>query len=286
MSGGHTGETLFVLITMLRQLDSKRLILVVEGFEDDAVLDGHINETNINVLISGSKIAILRLCDLLHVNHISYAVGLIDRDLDDLTGRSSSYPPNVVATHAYDLVADVLLTNPDLLLRALKSQNRDASRVVESTCSGSISDVVFQLVISLSVLRLLNESFDFGLSFVNFPFFKILNSDYSVKSSEEILVFANIRSSSTVEFSEIEPHLATAMHSINSDRRHCGGHDIIGASIAIMRQGGDKALSKSNLVKSISTAISCNVMVRLPIYKQIENWAASNSSAAFDCSPL
>ncbi|MFZ2226866.1 MAG: hypothetical protein WA090_00265 [Candidatus Nanopelagicaceae bacterium] len=278
-----SGDALFSQVLMQRQVD-KRLFLLVEGNDEVSILTGHIEERNLAlVAFGGGKRALLRAGELLHTNGLTHTLVLVDRDLDDLTGKSGLYPPTVVATNGYDLVGDVIVTHPHLLRRAVQSHGGAVVSTIGSSSNGNVSEITFRLAMALAILRLINEELDLGLKLRNFPFRDILNPDFTVKDFAEILDRANNRSPVVVQLDDIRHLLTSAVNRINEDPRHCGGHDILGAAAAVLRQGGARGVGSDQLAASINTAASCTTMMRLSIYSNIENWAAQWSVMAFDC---
>ena len=107
-------ESAFAWINMQRQVDSN-LFLLVEGEDEDAILYGHVDPCQVTLLVLRGKPNVLATCRLLEERSTRGVFSLIDRDLDDLTGLSGTYPPNLAASAGYDLVTDIVMARPEIL---------------------------------------------------------------------------------------------------------------------------------------------------------------------------
>ncbi|MEW1921874.1 DUF4435 domain-containing protein [Pseudarthrobacter oxydans] len=229
-----TPDSTFAWILMQRQVDG-RLFLVVEGADEDVILNGHIAADHITVLVAGGKPNVLATSKLLEERSVQGALAVIDRDLDDLTGDSTAYPTTVIATGGYDLVSDILAARPDLLDRAIAVQAKEVVERVESTTGTRFQDLAVRLCLDLAVLRLVNTEEKLELNLRNFPFQRIIGRDFSSGGLRAIVQEANARSRVSVLFEDIAAALERAVGRIAGDRRYCGGHDLVGASAALLR---------------------------------------------------
>lgn len=282
MQESLTAGSLFAHVLMQRQVD-RRLFLVVEGDDEETIFFGHAKEADMTVLAAGGKPAVLGAGKLLDSERIRGALAFVDRDLDDLTGKSASYPPTVLATHGYDLTNDVVMTRPDLLRRALRAHGKHVVAEVERYAGLDILDVVFNLAQSLAVLRLVNSEQELGLNLRNFPFHEVLTEDYLPQNFTCLLRCANGRSSVNIKIEALTPHLSEALMRLNDDRKHSGGHDLMSAAAAVLRKGGAPRARAENIAASIYTAVSCDTVRSLPLFPGIQAWAARSSRSAFTC---
>ena len=282
MQESLTAGSLFAHVLMQRQVD-RRLFLVVEGDDEETIFSGHANDSDMTVLAAGGKPAVLGAGKLLHSEGTRGALAFVDRDLDDLTGKSTSYPPTVVATQGYDLANDVVMTRPDILRRALRAHGKHVVAAVEESAGLGILDIVFDLAKSLAVLRLLNDEQGLGLNLRNFPFHEVLTEEYSPQAFTVLLQCANGRSSVNIELEALTPFISDAMKRLNDDWRHSGGHDLMSAAAAVLRKGGATRVRAENIAASIYTAVSCETIRSLPLFPDIQAWATKYSRSAFTC---
>ena len=283
MQGSITGDALFAQVVMQRQVDT-RLCLLVEGDDELAILTGHVDDHAVFVLMGGGKPALLRAAALIDLRNYDRALALIDRDLDDFTGKASAYPPSLVATIGYDFDSDVLGAEPGLLRRAAVSQVGPATiKRIENTCAAAFSDVIFALATSFAGLRLLNEEDALGLNLRAFPFLDIVGSDFQLLPMERVLERANERSAVTIAYADVQSKIDSAQARVSTKKTSSCGHDIFGATAAVLRKAGANNASIVQIAASVHTATSCLIISQLHIYRLIEAWAAQFSMRAFSC---
>lgn len=282
MQRSLTPDSAFAWVLMQRQVDGN-LLLIVEGDDEDVILDGHLDRGSVTLLVMGGKSNVLGASRLLLARKDRSVLAVVDRDMDDLTGGSAGYPSNVAPTRGYDLVADINHVRPELLNRAIRVHGRSAASEIERQTGVEISDIVFNLCLALAPLRLVNMERSLGLNLRDFPFDRIIRADYTPRGIEEIVNVANLRSRVDIPFEFIHVDLADAIGRIRGDRRYCGGHDLMGAASAVLRRGGASSVSSRNLAASVYTAIDCQTIVRLPVTGPIGDWAEGHSRTAFTC---
>jgi len=278
-----TPDSAFAWIKMQRQVDH-HLFLLVEGDDEDSILYGHFLRDDVSILVLGGKPNVLATSRLLALQPVKGVYSLIDRDMDDLTGSTATYPPNLVATKGYDLVSDIVAVRPDLFERTLRVHGKDVFDAVEVSTGSKFTDLCNELCLKLSALRLVNDEEQLGLNLRDYPFAALINSDFSSKEYSDFIREANSRSKVTVDVSSVEVLVRAAASRIGGDTRFCGGHDLVGAASALLRRGGAKSVGADNLAASLFTATDCETIGRLPVKDSICDWAGKFSRAAFDCS--
>lgn len=245
-----TPDSAFAWIKMQRQVD-RHLFLLVEGDDEDSILYGHLLRDEVSILVLGGKPNVLATSRLLASQPVKGVYALIDRDLDDLTGVTAGYPPNLVATRGYDLVSDIVAVRPDLFERSLRVHGKDAFEAVEAAVGVKFTDLCNQLCLKLAALRLVNDEEQLGLNLRDYPFAKLINPDFSLKDYSDAITEANSRSKVTVDVSSVEVQVRAAASRIGEDTRFCGGHDLIGAASALLRRGGAKSVGAAGLAASL-----------------------------------
>jgi hypothetical protein len=267
---------------MQRQVDPN-LLLMVEGDDENVILNGHLDPRSVTLLVMGGKPNVLGASRRLLVRQEQTVLAVIDRDMDDLTGQSAGYPSNVAPTRGYDLATDINMVRPDLLDRAIMVHGRSAASNIERQTGVKVSDLAFNLCLALAPLRLVNLRRNLELNLRDFPFDKIICANYDPKESEEIVRVANIRSRVSASFESIGADLDEAAGQIRGERRFCGGHDLMRAVCALLRKGGASKVSSQSLAASIYTATDCQTIELLPVSQPISDWAARHSRTAFIC---
>lgn len=278
-----SGDALYTQVLMQRQVDS-RLQLLVEGRDELSVLTGHVDEGHIFLLMGGGKPALIRVAELLHQFGLSFALVVVDRDLDDLTGLSLDYPPTLVATTGYDLATDVLTADEGLLRRAaIAHAGRECVSTIESATGQGFQSVVAGLAMGIAALRLVNDEHAIGMRLRNFPFFDVIDDGYNLFPIEKVLARVDARSKVEIDIQRITGLVPQAHSKIGGQFIYCGGHDLFEAAAAILRRAGQRGVGSSQIAASIYTAVACDLLRSLNTYSSIDDWARARSVIAFTC---
>jgi hypothetical protein len=278
-----SGDALFAQILMHRQVDP-RLQLVIEGSDELAALTGHLDESNVLLLMGGGKPALLRAGRLLESHSVDFALVAVDKDLDDLTGRSSGYPATVVATDGYDLATDILVARGDLLRRAAVSHGgRACVTAIEERRGLDLLSAVVDVVSRVVVIRLVNEEHSLGMNLRDFPFADVLDKDLGLIPIVEVLARVDRRTGTTIDIERTEGLIRTCASRVAADLGYCGGHDVFGATAAILRLSGRRGIGAAQIAASIYTAVGCELIKALSLYRAVEAWAARHHVTAFSC---
>jgi hypothetical protein len=219
---------------------------------------------------------------LLDSRGIRGAATLIDRDLDDLTGASSLYPPTVIATTGYDLMADVLAVVPDLVARSARAHALSAMQRVEADSGLPFIEAVSGLARPVLALRLINAEQSLGFKLRDFPFNQVLGSDYAPTGYLDMLELANLRSSTSHDAIHLLDPVQEASSRIESSSFCAGGHDTASAAAAILRKAGGNVGARP-IEYSWMTAVNCLLLMQLSIYAALQTWAGSYGRNAFTC---
>lgn len=284
MQGSLTGDSLFAHLMMQRQVDP-RLFLLIEGDEELAILTGHIDDLSVMIFVGGGKPTVLRAGALIDDSGMGKAAALIDRDLDDFTGASANYPTSMIVTDGYDFSSDVLTADWEILRRAAVAHGGVAAvKNIEVMTSSVFIDSVRRLSSSIISLRLVNQELALGLNLRGFPYQDIIDGTLEPLAADQILARANQRSSTVVLLQDVKGPLEQATARINKAPIVPGGHDIFGATSAMLRASGASGVGAKQIAASVFTAANCELMTALSVVTKIQAWAAGYSMRAFTCS--
>ena len=276
-------DVAFALTVMLKQTSPQTHYLAVEGKEDYRYLQGHLSRDKVQIFITGSKTEVLKYCNLLQANHISNARGIVDRDLDDYLPVKFIYPSSLFVTQGYDLFSDIISVDPSLLSRALRNQNPSVVSRVERIRNEPIENIVRNLVLEVVRFRLVNELLDLGISFSHMAFMELMDSEFRPLPPRKVLEYFNSRRTATIDFDSLETELNLAVNSLPREIGICGGHDLVSASVAILKKGGCPNSSTHATISSVLTGHNCEKMMQMKIFKEISDWGQASSIRIFDC---
>lgn len=149
-------------------------LLFPEGAEDVALIEKAFDERVDVRLVEGGKPKCLELAELLKNDGRIRSRVLVDRDFDHLAGTPALNNTLVITTRAHDVLMDVLLAAPRILLAVIKGANkkryRDLTAEEQSADIGTILDGVYGAVFNLACVRIFNAQSEVGLKFDNFSF--------------------------------------------------------------------------------------------------------------------
>lgn len=277
-----SGSSLFVHALMQRQVDG-RLLLVVEGEDEDTILVGHLNDVDVALLMAGGKPAVLEAAGLVHQQNLPGVRALVDRDLDDVTGKSSQYPHDLLVTAGYDFATDLIISRPELLERTCRAHGKQAVGTHADSFGVALTESAFELTLALAAVRLVNEEQALMLNLRDFPFSSLDPSAVAGSPFTEILRIAEGRSKAKPDREAVLRDIPQAISRLNGDRRHCGGHDLMRAAAALLRWSGEKKASPVAMEASLYTATDCLAVKGLAFVVALQAWAASLSKTALSC---
>ncbi|MGK3708965.1 hypothetical protein [Arthrobacter sp. IK3] len=275
-----TAESVFAEIMM--DESSPKAFLLVEGTDEDSVFFGHVSE-EVVMIVCGGKRCLLGAAQLAEENGYLDVYGLVDSDFDRISGRGWMYPAHVVATTAYDLLADIVMSSPDVLRRTLSAHAAPAVATVETVRGSRIEDAVYALTSRLAAARLAALMHKYPLTFKRYDFFPVVDASYRPASLEE---FVHHAASRTPSFQVDEAVVGAANHAfgkVGHSRHSSGGHDIVSASAALLRRAGSQVSVKTISGTIIATA-TCEVLASLPSIQNLAAIARAHSGAElFEC---
>lgn len=258
-----------------------RAILLVEGPDEDALLFEHLSEGVVRI-IAGGKRAVLGAAQTALDTGMTNVFGLVDRDLDSLRGRDV-YPANVVATGSYDLLADlVAVLGDDALRRVMSAHAAPSVRVAETASGRRVPDIVFELAGPLAAVRLASLRSHYPLVLAKYDFRHALTEKFEAADVSVYVLNAKCKNEKfaidNALIEDIRDHLAEV-----SDRRHIGGHDLVGAIGAVIAQAGGR-VSKDAIAGNIISFANCGVLARVTSLQKLHATArATLGIGLLDC---
>jgi len=269
-----TGDEIATTLIMERQTDP-RIVLVVEGEEECALIDMHLNGDDAKSQLSRSKTAVLRAAEVLLDGGHDWALCLIDADFDRLLGKDALWASNVIASEHYDLLVDGIVAAPHNLDGVAISHSRPGE--VQAFCLAQSTTLLGWILASsepVGILRWLVVSGRFDFSVRGWPFrgMSSLTTD-----SERLGLIASIghqRSGMSVPESEIEA--AIAQHRADptySAVNFHSSHDILGVLAELVRAQFGGSASERHVAATLRLAFSCQEFQTLPLMRDAADWA-------------
>lgn len=275
-----TADSVFVEIMM--DETSPSAFLLVEGPDENSIFFGHV-APGVVLLICGGKKNVIGATRLAESQGYGNVYGLVDSDFDRIRETSSVYPSHVVATEAYDLIADLVASSPGALRRSLSAHAATGVRTIEELSDATVDHAVFALTSMLAGARLASIREGYPLVFKGYNFGAVIEATYEPADMKNFAAHAICRDQ---QFS-VDGHVIGKFHEafkeIGGNRHASGGHDIVGASVALLRKAGSQVSVRSLNGTLISTA-SCGVLASLTCLQALVAIARADSDVELlDC---
>ena len=275
-----TADSVFVEIMM--DETSAKAFLLVEGTDENSVFFGHV-APDVVLIVCGGKKNVLGAAGLAESNDRDNVYGLVDNDFDRFRGLDTSYCSHVVSTSTYDLIADLVMSSPDVLRRTLSAHAATGVHAIEFASGATVDHSVFALTSRLAGARLATLREGYPLVFKGYNFTPVVAATYEPADLSSFLAHAVCRDPHfTVDVGVLKT-VHTAFSEVGATRHSSGGHDIVSASIALLRKAGSQVSSKTVSGTFISVA-SCAVLASLSCVQDLSAAARADSGVELlDC---
>lgn len=267
-----TAESIFAEIGM--DETSPKAFLLVEGPDENSILFGHVS-ADVVLIVCGGKRNVLGAVSLAESSGKN-VYGLVDDDFDRIQGLDEQYPAHVVATGAYDLISDLVMSSSDVLRRALSAHAAPSVDEIETVSGFPIDHVVFAMTEKLAAARLAAKREKYPLIFKGYNFAPLVGEIYE---PSELSCFVEHAASRTPHFavdSTVHQAVQSAFSEVSLSRHTSGGHDIVSASFAILSKAGAQVSIKTISGTLISVA-SCQVIASLACLVDLTTMARVDS---------
>lgn len=228
---------------------SPNLVIVLEGEDDEKLLHDNIN-SEINLYVSSAgKSGLLKAAFDAQTEGIDNAIFVADRDFDDFSETTLSYPHNVVLSHHHDCFVDIVFESLETLVRVVEyklNSSKDAM-IDPSTNTFSLANEIVAQAIGLAkhkaVVRAVATRLSIGLDFKSYSFFGQPTTEIT---SETIY---NTLSSHYRGNTPLPPNASDLLNTTrteidNLDYSPVGDHDLIQAIRAILIERFNIGLSE------------------------------------------
>lgn len=273
MLDSMTAESIFAEIMM--DETSPKAFLLVEGPDENSVFFGHVS-ADVVLIVCGGKKKVLGAAGLAEANGCDNVYGLVDSDFDRILGLDKCYPAHVVATEAYDLISDLVMSSSDVLRRSLSAHAAAGVHVIENAWGSTIDHAVFALTSRLAGARLASMREGYPLIFKRYNFTPVVDAAYEPADMSEFLQNAACRDPHFTVDATVLQAVHAAFSEVSVSRHNSGGHDIVSASYALLGKAGSQVSSKT-ISGTLISAASCQVLASLSCLGDLTTIARANS---------
>ncbi|WP_082951188.1 DUF4435 domain-containing protein [Mycobacterium mantenii] len=274
------GDTLYADLLMMRQVDH-RIVILVEGEEDVAIVDPHLNTTTCRSEIGHGKRAVLRATELAKANGLDKVLAAVDRDFDD-EKDIRAYSEHISISDFYDLEVDILVRCNDLIQRVLASHaDRDRLKSYLERKASSVITMIFEVAGHVGALRYASATQKLPLNLAKFPTGTLVQAYENGQLLEEIARIAAGKSKeSGYSDSDIVPLLREAVGAVDFVAVACG-HDVMGVLSAFIRVrwGGSSGADATG--RACRSSVDWECFQRLRICQDFRSWGKEFGAAVW-----
>jgi hypothetical protein len=277
-----TGDDLYALLLMLRQVD-KRVFVIVEGDTDCQALDPHL-DPEVAVSFPGhSKTVITRAILIADKECTGQVLAILDRDWVGLLDTPLE-SENVVYTDDYDLDATIMLSGT-VLDRVLSSHTDRERRSAHLLHAGSSArDLLIRLSGTLGLLRWLSERDRMALYLKDFPIIDVLSPTHDAVDLASLAFIAVKRSKHSRVLEEtIETAIVSEQAQWADLRRYVNGHDLSSAAAGLCAKRWGGRAGKKAFESAARAAFSCADLKTTALYKDVLSWSRTAGTPVWSC---
>ncbi|WP_143709998.1 DUF4435 domain-containing protein [Kocuria flava] len=275
-----TAESIFAEIMM--DETSPKAFFLVEGPDENAVFFGHVS-ADVVLIVCGGKKNVLGAVGLAESSGNNSVYGLVDSDFDRIRGLDRFYPAHVVGTSTYDLISDLVMSSSDVLRRSLSAHAAPGVRVIEDALGSPIDHAVFALTSRVAGARLATIREGYPFVFKSYNFTPVVGATFEPADMAAFLQHAVCRDPHFAVDATVLQAVNAAYSEVSVNRHSSGGHDIVSASVALLRKAGSQVSIKTISGTLISVA-SCKVVASLSCLADLTTIARADSGVELlDC---
>ncbi|GAB3066395.1 DUF4435 domain-containing protein [Micromonospora schwarzwaldensis] len=278
-----TPDVLLMEIEMLRTKD-QRTILLVEGPNDMAILEPHLDDVECRSLPTGGKVNLLATIRLVNQRKLKRVLGIADRDWEGLLAAAVRIP-NVIYTDFYDIDATALFSGN--VCQRVVSVHCDGPTVrAHLTKSGQADplSVLVEVASEVGVLRMLNIRNGWGVKVRDFPVHEVIDTATLQVSQPRLAAIAAGRSKGAVRAEDVATAMSAWSWGTYSRRDFCSGHDLISALAFVLKSAwGGKHVGVEAAGRAIRAALSCTELKATQFYAEVKKWGATRGAAIWCC---
>lgn len=256
----------------MRQVD-QRAIVLVEGQEDTALIDPHLNQEACRSEIAFGKQAVLRAAHLAELSGYSTVYAVVDRDFDSETDLQE-YGGHISVSEYYDMQVDIFRHCPGILQRLLAAHaDREKLRSHMHRLATRADDLLVQIAGRVGALRLLSVKKTLGILLKDFPMAPLIEAHENGELVEKISVIAIGRTKAVDKptAADLQSMLEATIAEHNLALL-CAGHDLVNllSALASGRWGGPSGSDAMGRAYRSTTDWEC--FAKLRVCADLRTW--------------
>jgi len=283
-----TPDDVFSQILMQRTVD-RRTVLLLEGIDDCAALDVHVDERACVTISANGKLGVVAVVKYARGNNVSRVLGIVDNDgtLTSVGGSASGAgtATDLIETYNYDLDAEIFMTRSVVSRVGSLLLNRNGNGTTAAKVPTDLRSICLELAKPISMLRLLSHRDGWGLNMAKFPIAEVIKFGPSAHVSVVDAVAIAIRRSHEVAVSQEEIREVLSKHLTTTPQleRMCCGHDLASALAAYAQSRLGSREGQKQVEKYLRVALSCQDLIATSLYARVESWSEARSTTVWNC---
>lgn len=271
-------QTLFNTVAMIH-MESRALILVVEGEDDHFILRPHATQ-ELLIVCGYGRPSVLGAAHLAEVARLERVAFLVDADYDRF-GPKRSYPSAVIVSENHDLVIDLIMASTTVIDRVIEAHARSACRHGNATLDPADMRLqALDLASRVALLRVVNERDRLNLNLARYPFGRLTSTS---PSYEEIARLAVERSRDNCDPVAVAQEMQLIEQWAAPAAALPGDHDFFGALARVLSDNCAANITARSLEAGYLGAISCATLAGTPWFQRVGGWSSSRDAHAFSC---
>lgn len=274
-----TADDIFSLLLLLRSADA-RLVILVEGPADCAVLDPHLEVSAVQTVPAHSKSAVLGTMVRVEQRGLPGVAGLVDADLDGISSEPE-YPSGVVATALYDVDAHAFFAAgvAQRVITAFADPGLVSADWGPTNDKGPVEAIV-GIAAAVGAVRYIASQDGLGLNVRSLPMGEFVDASSlgcNVERMAEIVFRRSDSPGITPEelAQKVGDVLALPPCALE---RLCSGHDLASIAAHLVRTRWNGSLGADQAERALRAAVSCHAFATFDFVVALTAWAAGLGS--------
>ena len=278
-----TGDDLFAYLLLLRDVD-KRTVLLLEGPDDCAALDVHLDDAECQSLPGYGKKTVLGAIALVESQEMPRVVAILDSDLESPEEEIPAQP-SIIYTDYYDLDATIYFSGTAFHRVVSNFADKEKTKAyLAQRNATSLLDLGARIAGAIGQMRQLSINSGRHIPLRELPLAKVLNVD-SLEIDARRLAQVIHSKTHRLNLEEVENLIARALMPIDIrlQQKRSSGHDLTAVLSYILRDRCGAKIGQATLSRALRASWSCAELARTRMYTAVANWSHVNNTKVWSC---
>lgn len=269
-----SGASVYADLVMQGSADA-RLFLVVEGVEDQRVLESHLSHGDCLLFVAHGKLNALEALERAETAGLKHVIGLVDSDIQSGGSDPEVALTNTVTTDMNDLDSEIFHI-PGLLRHLAYSQceSRKLRKRLGGLDDKEIMDAVYRVIEPVTAIRIHLLTLDLSPRFRDMPLGAMYaKGKITIKVDEFCAMVASRTPDPNVDILFVSDWLSQYESAPDKLKRLHNGHHLFATLHAIFRHEGEYRFRAETLVAAARAAVTWENLSQLPFITRITELA-------------